>query len=608
MGAANRRGDHRGSSGGRARNPAQAGVRPETRTLRQRELAKVGELAASGRRVPLSTLQRLRLSYEKRGAWGLVDHRAAPRPGARTDEHVLEAIAQAVGEETGRSTGTVDRLRRRVEQILASQHGIDPASVMPARATFYRLAARAAKGKHTFGSARTRRSLAKVPDGPFGTVTAARPGEWTQIDSTPLDVRVVLDNGMTDRAELTWIIDIATRTIPAAVLRPSTKAVDAALLLARAMTPEPMRPGWPDALRMARSVLPHRRLTEIDQRLQHAAARPVIVPETIVCDHGTVYMSQAFRNACRAMGISLQPAHDGSPWEKGTVEASFSGVGTLFAQHVAGYVGSSVERRGEKAEAGAAWSMVELQELLDEWLVTTWQNRPHAGLCHPLMPGRELTPNEMYAALVETAGYVPVPLAASDYIELLPAAWRAVNAYGVKVGHRTYDCKALNPYRRQHSGVNARKGLWEIHHDPYDVTRVWVRDHLGDGGWILAPWTHLLTAPAPFGEQAWDHARQMLARRGQDQATEAEIAQAAAALLDKAEQGPAHGKEGRRNRRAAARARAAAAAGPSLPEEPVRPQGQQPPPPWDDHEDDGPLAEVIPLGVFDAREEAKKWW
>jgi putative transposase len=34
----------------------------------------------------------------------------------------------------------------------------------------------------------------------------------------------------------------------------------------------------------------------------------------------------------------------------------------------------------------------ELQELLDEWLVTTWQTRPHAGLRHPLLPGRELTP------------------------------------------------------------------------------------------------------------------------------------------------------------------------------------------------------------------------
>jgi hypothetical protein len=405
------------------------GYDPQARTLRQRELAKAGELAEAGRPVPLSTLQRLRPAYEKRGAWGLVDHRAAPRPGARTDKRVIEAIAKAVSEETDESTGTVDRLRRRVEKILEGD-GADPAAVMPARATFYRLAARADSGKHTFGSARSRRSQAKTPEGPYGTVTAARPGEWTQIDSTPLDVRVVLDNGMTDRAELTWIIDIATRTIPAAVLRTSAKAVDAALLLARSMTPEPMRPGWPDALRMSRSVMPHRRLADIDRRLADAAARPVIVPETIACDHGSVYMSQAFRGACRAMGISLQPSHEGSPWEKGTVETSFSAVGTLFAQYVAGYTGSSVEHRGKDPDGDAAWSMAELQDLLDEWIVTTWNNRPHAGLSHPLMPGRELTPNEMYAALVETAGYVPVPLAASDYVELLPVTWRKVNAYG----------------------------------------------------------------------------------------------------------------------------------------------------------------------------------
>ena len=580
---------------------------PQARTLRQRELAKAGELAEAGRPVPLSTLQRLRLAYEKRGAWGLVDHRVAPRPGARTDKRVIEAIAKAVSEETDESTGTVDRLRRRVEKILEGD-GTDPAAVMPARATFYRLAARADSGKHTFGSARSRRSQAKTPEGPYGTVTAARPGEWTQIDSTPLDVRVVLDNGMTDRAELTWIIDIATRAIPAAVLRTSTKAVDAALLLARSMTPEPMRPGWPDALRMSRSVMPHRRLAGIDRRLADAAARPVIVPETIVCDHGSVYMSQAFRGACRAMGITLQPSHEGSPWEKGTVETSFSAVGTLFAQYVAGYTGSSVEHRGKDPDGAAAWSMAELQDLLDEWVVTTWNNRPHAGLSHPLMPGRELTPNEMYAALVETAGYVPVPLAASDYVELLPVTWRKINAYGVKIGNRTYDCKALTPCRRQHSGVNAKKGSWEVRFDPHDITRVWVRDHLSDGGWILAPWTHLRTAPAPFGEQAWEHARKMLARRGQDPVTEGEIARAAAALLDRAEQGPAKGPEERRDRKATARARAESAAGPSVPEE----ETPQPawPPAWDDGEEDGDgtLADVIPLGIFDAREEAKKWW
>lgn len=172
---------------------------------------------------------------------------------------------------------------------------------------------RLSAGKHTLGSARTRRTLARQPEGPFGTVVPARPGEGMQIDSTPLDIRVVLDNGLPDRVELTWLVDLATRRIPAAVLRPSTKSADAALLLARALTPEPVRPGWADALKMSRSVLPHQRLAGIDERLVLAAARPVIVPETIVCDHGMVYMSQTFRSACRAMGINVQPAHKGSP-------------------------------------------------------------------------------------------------------------------------------------------------------------------------------------------------------------------------------------------------------------------------------------------------------
>jgi hypothetical protein len=34
-----------------------------------------------------------------------------------------------------------------------------------------------------------------------------------------------------------------------------TKAVDASLLLARMLVPEPMRPGWADTLRMSRSLL-----------------------------------------------------------------------------------------------------------------------------------------------------------------------------------------------------------------------------------------------------------------------------------------------------------------------------------------------------------------
>jgi len=89
-----------------------------------------------------------------------------------------------------------------------------------------------------------------------------------------------------------------------------------------------------------------------------------------------VFMSQTFRNACRAMGVNVQPSHKGSPWEKGTVETSFSAVGSLFAQYVAGYVGGSVENRGKDAEQDAVWSMAELQELLDEWIVALAEPSP----------------------------------------------------------------------------------------------------------------------------------------------------------------------------------------------------------------------------------------
>lgn len=65
-------------------------------------------------------------------------------------------------------------------------------------------------------------------------------------------------------------MDLATRTICSGLLRPhGTKAVDAALL-ARALVPEPMRPGWPEALRMRASRLPHAELVAVDARLAEA--------------------------------------------------------------------------------------------------------------------------------------------------------------------------------------------------------------------------------------------------------------------------------------------------------------------------------------------------
>ncbi|MFF4426706.1 hypothetical protein ACFY04_39200 [Streptomyces sp. NPDC001549] len=62
----------------------------------------------------------------------------------------------------------------------------------------------------------------------LGQVSVCRPGELMEIDSTPFDVLVRLDNGVVDRVEPVGMVDVAARSITAAVLRPTTKSVDAA--------------------------------------------------------------------------------------------------------------------------------------------------------------------------------------------------------------------------------------------------------------------------------------------------------------------------------------------------------------------------------------------
>lgn len=591
---------------------APAGTRPKPRydpertSLTAREKAKAAELAEAGRPVPVSTLKHRRQRWEAHGLAGLVDHRVAKRtsPTGRVDERVVSAMRQAIEEATDDSSRTARFTIWHTGEILAAAGMAD---LLPSERTLYRLFDTLSRGKHTTGSASTRRSLAGRPDGMFSALPVAAPGELMQIDSTPLDVLVLLDDGVPGRVELTGMIDVASRVVTAAVLRPTTRSVDASVLLARSLTPEPMRPGWAQALSMAHSVLPYDRLLSIDERLEHAAAKPVIIPDTIVIDHGSVFISGNFRASCRHLGITIQPAHLASGAEKPHIERYFGSLGSLFCQFVSGYVGRNPDRRGRGIEDQPLWSMLELQELLDEWLIACWLNRPHDGLRDPAHPGRAFTPNEKYAALVEAAGYVPVALGPDDYIELLPAQWRAVNAYGIKLNRRSYDNEQLNPLRLQPSGVREKKDLWEIHHDPYDVSRIFVR---GPDGWITVFWKHLDRAPMPFGELAWDHARRHLVADGRS-ATEDQIADAVAALLRRAHQGPEDQekpKMSKRDRRVAARTKATSKPSAPAGEQTHRVAPAEPAPEPDPADGDTPLAKVIPLGIFDPFAEADKRW
>ncbi|MCF3177970.1 DDE-type integrase/transposase/recombinase [Streptomyces sioyaensis] len=574
--------------------PAGTSPRPEfnpaAHTVRERANAKAVELGVS-----LRTVQSRRARYARQGLWGLVDQRAVRVSEAtgRADSRLVSAIEETIAAETHASTGTRSRLIRRVVKAVEATHG--PGAVpMPSRKTFYKLIDALSTGRHTFGSAVTRRQTANRPQGPFTPTFAARPGEQVQVDSTPLDVMVVLDSGLTVRADLTIAVDVATRTICAAVLRPvGTKAVDASLLLARMLVPEPMRPGWSQSLRMSASRLPHARLVDVDTRMEQSAAKPVIVPDTIVIDGGKVFLSDTFTRACDRLGVSVQRSRPRTPTDKAIVEATFSSINTLFCQHVAGYTGPNVSRRGERVEADAVWTIPELQDLLDEWLLAGWQARPHDSLRDPYRPRKAISPNDKYTSLVAACGYLPLVLRGEDYLELLPVAWRAINDYGIRMSYRTYDSPDLGSWRRQHSGNNAKRGLWEVHYDPYDLSRIFVRTQ---NGWITVPWTHLPLVNAPFADFTWQHARRLAAESGLDDTNETAVARVLDELLTRAEHGP-----DKRTARVIGRTRDGATA-----HRPPAPRAE-PATESDAHPDPAPAAPVAPFGVFDARAEAERW-
>ena len=98
------------------------------------------------------------------------------------------------------------------------------------------------------------------------------------------------------------------------------------------LVPEPMRPGWPQSLHHAHSVIPHERLLSIDERFANAAAKPVIIPDTITCDRGKVYLPQTFLRACASLGISVQPARPYTGSDMSIAERTSASINTLFCQ------------------------------------------------------------------------------------------------------------------------------------------------------------------------------------------------------------------------------------------------------------------------------------
>ncbi|MEV0233471.1 hypothetical protein [Nonomuraea sp. NPDC050786] len=484
--------------------------------------AKAAELGISERTV-WRKLRRLRTEERP----GLIDGRGAEArdPLARADRRVLDAILaqHRVGERED-SNGGLDRFYRRLQDRLDDEHG--PGVVkLPSSSTIARYVEVLLPGQYTFGRAPSRRSAAARPQRSYGPDEAVRPGQVVMIDATPLDVIAYDPIGdVTHKVHLVLAIDVATRTLLAwRMTVGDTRAVDVVMLLNDSVTPEPMRPGWEQALAFRMLRLPITREVELEERLELAAARPVIWPEQILVDHAKVNLSDALREACLDLGINLGLARKANPTDKANIERAFGTVREDFAKHVAGYKGSDTSSRGRLVEHAARWSLEDLEEFFAEYVVAVYQRRVHSGLVVPGFPELEMSPNQAYSLMVARYGYIVCPPQSHHYCKRLPIEYRVIRPEGVQLDYLIYDDPVLGDHRRAISPVPGKGRKWPIRYNPGDPSRVFI---FLEGAWQVLFWTHLPDPAIPFTTRMVEQARKLLRDGGLREPSQQEIAEA----------------------------------------------------------------------------------
>ena len=295
------------------------------------------------------------------------------------------------------------------------------------------------------------------------------------------------------QAELTAAMDLYDRCITGLRLTPvSTKAVDAAAVLFESVRPLPEPAAGQADGRPPYHGLPGQVVIDA-ARLADEDGQPLlpsVAAETVVVDHGKIYLSEHLMSACARLGISVQPARVYQATDKGPLERWFRTLGEQLLAALPGYKGPDVYRRGKNPEQQAFYFLDELERIIRQWTAECYHRQPHAGLCIPEVPGLEVSPLEMFAHGIARAGYLQVPARADLAFDFLKVEWRTIQHYGVEIGGLRYDGPALNPYRNRTSPYAGKHaGRWPLRVDPGDVSRVWFQDP-ADNPWHALRWEH----------------------------------------------------------------------------------------------------------------------
>ncbi|MFE2749042.1 hypothetical protein ACFXKX_32690 [Streptomyces scopuliridis] len=314
------------------------------------------------------------------------------------------------------------------------------------------------------------------------------------------------------RCELTVAMDLYSRCITGLRLTPiSTQSVDVAGVLFETVRPRGASDGGSEPLPYcgvpSTMVVDAEKLVDRDGQ----PLLPTVAAETIIFDHGKVYLSNHIQSVCAKLDIPLQPARPKTPTDK-PVERWFRTLNQGLLAALPGYKGSDVHSRGENIEDEAFFFLDELEAIIREWITQIYHRRHHRGLVIPEVPGLKLSPLEMFEHGITRAGPVTIPARPHIALEFLEEVRTTIQHYGVETEGLRYNGEALNDYRNQPSpyrGVEA--GKWPIAVDRGDITKVYFQDPKNHR-WHPLIWEHAAALNGPVSREALVYARRLAAR------------------------------------------------------------------------------------------------
>jgi transposase InsO family protein len=475
-----------------------------------RMAAKAEELG-----IGLRTFARWVSRYESKGEVGLISAKALqPALGSKTFELFEQAALDVMRDHTDKSRPTRHFVVAHAKARLIATYGTGMVPI-PSKTTAYRILDKLDRLYPLFSNSTKRnRDIAARPVPPYGKMHPARPGEYALMDTTHLDVFAMDPHTLRwVGVDLTVAMDWYSRCITGLRLTPmSTKAIDAASVLYQCFRPMPAGRDWPAEAVWPPHGVPRSVLIEheVVDPTSVFAATPAIVPETVVVDHGKIYVGEHLTSACRQMGISIQPARVRVGYDKGPVERFFRTIREGFLQELPGYKGADVYSRGVAPEQDAFFFIDELEALLREWVATVYHRRPHDGIGEPGLWALGMSPVQMFAHGIARAGYIEAPRDPCLAYQFLRVEWRTIQHYGIEIDHRIYRGPGLTGYRaREKSPYKERKGQWPIHVDPDDVRHVYFFDLKNTRQWHALTWTEAAVCDGPMNEDGLKYAYQL---------------------------------------------------------------------------------------------------